>query len=129
METETFLRFGLALVFVLALIGLLGWAIRRFGIGGRFAVKTRHRPRIAVVEAASVDGKRRLVLVRRDNLEHLILLGPSSELLIERGIPANPHKAAVPSGEHAGFKSKVTERPAAAPSELDKPVPRRQTKP
>jgi flagellar protein FliO/FliZ len=33
-----------------------------------------------------IDGKRRLVLLRRDGTEHLVLLGPDSALLIERGI-------------------------------------------
>ena len=39
-------------------------------------------------EVAAVDPKRRLVLVRRDGVEHLRLLGSNSELVIETGIPA-----------------------------------------
>jgi hypothetical protein len=33
-----------------------------------------------------MDGKRRLVLIRRDGVEHLVLLGAAGDLVIERGI-------------------------------------------
>jgi flagellar protein FliO/FliZ len=42
-----------------------------------------------VVEIASVDAKRKLVLVRRDATEHLVLLGPTSDLIVERAIGAS----------------------------------------
>lgn len=42
--------------------------------------------RLDVVEHASVDGRRRLVLVRRDNVEHLIMTGGPVDLVIETGI-------------------------------------------
>ena len=38
--------------------------------------------RLAVVDAANVDGRRKLVLIRRDNLEHLVLIGGPSDVLI-----------------------------------------------
>jgi len=37
-----------------------------------------------------VDAKRKLVLLRRDDTEHLILLGPNSDTLVEAGIDAPP---------------------------------------
>ena len=45
----------------------------------------------------NVDGKRRLVLVRRDKVEHLILLGATSELVIENNItpPENSFSKAI----------------------------------
>ncbi len=85
MEFDTYIRFIVALVFVLALIGLLTWLVRHFGLGGRIGSRNRRKSRIGVVELAPVDAKRRLVLVRRDAQEHLILLGVSSELLVESG--------------------------------------------
>ncbi len=91
MEFGGYLRFLLALVFVLGLIGLLAMAARRMGFGFPVgAIKGARTRRLSVVEATSLDGRRRLVLVRRDNIEHLILMGPSSELLIESGIKAGP---------------------------------------
>ncbi len=89
MEYWGYLKFLLALVFVLGLIGLLATVARRMGVGfPAAALKRIKNRRLSVVEVTPVDGRRRLVLVRRDDTEHLILLGPSSELVIERGIPA-----------------------------------------
>jgi hypothetical protein len=50
-------------------------------------------PRLAVVDHANVDGRRRLVLVRRDNTEHLIMTGGPVDVVIETGIPARPAPA------------------------------------
>ncbi len=89
MEFSGYLRFLLALVFVLGLIGLATAAVRRMGLG--FPAGTLKRPgnrRLSVVETAPLDGRRRLVLIRRDDTEHLIVLGPTSELVIESGIKA-----------------------------------------
>lgn len=57
-----------------------------------FGPKTE--PRLAVVDHANVDGRRRLVLVRRDNMEHLIMTGGPVDVVIETGIPAR-HAAVV----------------------------------
>lgn len=86
MEFSVYIRFLLALVFVLGLIGLIAWAARRFGLM-RGAVRPRNgQRRIEVIETASVDSKRRLMLVRRDGTEHLLLLGINGDMVIERGI-------------------------------------------
>ena len=90
MEPETYLRFLLALVFVLALIGLVAWLARRFGLGGAVPVQRGRRRRLIMIEALAVDGKRRLVLVRRDDIEHLILLGTGSDIVVETGITPLP---------------------------------------
>jgi flagellar protein FliO/FliZ len=97
-----YVRFLLALLFVLGLIGLLAFALRRFGMGAvRVSPAYRARGRgaerrLAVVEVVSVDARRRLVLVRRDDTEHLILLGQTTDLLVESGIKPSPSR---PSGE------------------------------
>ncbi|MGE0701032.1 MAG: hypothetical protein AB7O57_18190 [Hyphomicrobiaceae bacterium] len=46
----------------------------------------RPEKRLAVVEHASVDGRRKLVLVRRDDVEHLIMTGGPVDVVIETGI-------------------------------------------
>lgn len=90
MPAGSYLQAVIALVFVLALIGGFALIARRFGFGlPAMAIGGRNR-RIAVVESTMVDAKRRLVLVRRDSTEHLILLGPASETVLEGGIPAPP---------------------------------------
>jgi len=71
---------------VLGLIGLTAWAVRRFG-AGRLGANTRGRqPRLAVVDHASVDGRRRLILVRRDNVEHLVMTGGPTDVVVESNI-------------------------------------------
>src|SRR5256885_15900102 len=68
--------FFFAFIVVLALIGLAAWLVRRFANSRLGANTSRGRmPRLAVIDAAAVDGRRRLVLVRRDNIEHLIMIG------------------------------------------------------
>ena len=84
MEFDVYLRFVFALILVLGLIALLAWILRRSGFGG----VSRHRAgkRLQVLETAVLPPKHRLVLVRRDGVEHLLLLGPSGDLLVESGI-------------------------------------------
>ncbi|MBN8919359.1 MAG: flagellar biosynthetic protein FliO, partial [Rhizobiales bacterium] len=76
-----------AFVIVLGLIGLATWVFRRLG-GDRVAPSgpRGRQPRLAVIDAALVDGRRRLVLVRRDNVEHLIMIGGPADLVIEQNI-------------------------------------------
>lgn len=57
--------------------------------------KPRPEPRLGVIEQASVDSRRRLLLVRRDNVEHLIMTGGPVDVVIETGINA-------PKAEPAG---------------------------
>jgi flagellar protein FliO/FliZ len=95
-------RFAVAFVIVLALIGLTFWLIRRFGTTRVGAAAQRGRqPRLAVIDAAPVDGRRRLVLVRRDNVEHLLMIGGPSDIVVEmnivRAVPVNaPRDVPVP---------------------------------
>ncbi len=86
MEIETYLRFLAALALVLALIALCAWGARRLGLGGTLAPTKGGSPRLAIVEVKVIDSRRKLVLLRRDAKEHLILLGPNRDLLIESGI-------------------------------------------
>lgn len=104
MALDDYLRFFFALVFVLALISLLAWLARRFGYGGAFT-RPRADRRLSVVESLSLDARHRLVLVRRDAVEHLILLGSAGDRLIESAIEpsaAKPREAALPKHADPG---------------------------
>ncbi len=80
-------RFFIAFVVVFALIGVTAWLIRRFGTGALGGTGTRGRaPRLAVIEAGAVDGRRKLVLIRRDNIEHLIMIGGPTDIVVEANI-------------------------------------------
>jgi flagellar protein FliO/FliZ len=86
-EMPLAVRFFLAFLIVLGLIGVTAWAVRRLGSGRLGASGVRGRqPRIAVIDHASVDGRRRLILVRRDNVEHLLMVGGPSDVVVEANI-------------------------------------------
>lgn len=90
MEFADYAKFVLALAFVLGLIGLLAVAARRFGLNGlpRSQIRRGQERRIGMVEVTALDPKRRLVLIRRDGVEHLVILGPEGETVVETGIRA-----------------------------------------
>ena len=74
------------LVFVLGLIGLVAWAARRYApqLMARLSAERGER-RMQVVETLVLDPARRLVLVRVDNEERLLILGEGRELIEPRG--------------------------------------------
>ena len=107
-------RFFIAFLVVLALIGLTAWLVRRFGANrlGGGAARGR-QPRLAVIDAATVDGRRRLVLIRRDNIEHLLMIGGPTDLVVEPNIVRAVGSREV-TREPARLSSEPTMRPAPA---------------
>jgi flagellar protein FliO/FliZ len=82
---------GIAALIVLAIVYRLTFAHRlRVPGGGR----TR-QPRLGLVDAFSLDGQRQLVLIRRDNIEHLVMIGGPNDVLVESQI----NRAVVPARE------------------------------
>ena len=81
-----YIKFVFAFVFVLALIALATVAARRFGFGLPSNPRKSAQRRLGILESLNVDGKRRMVLIRRDDKEHLLLLGATTELVIESSI-------------------------------------------
>lgn len=90
MDLAEYAKFIAALAFVIALIGGFAWLVRRTGLlpTGVMKRKTSEAPRLVVREVLPLDAKRRLVLVQRDDVEHLLLLGSESESVVESGISA-----------------------------------------
>lgn len=85
MEISDYLRFVFALAFVISLIGLLAFVAKRYGMGYRNVPRTAKR-RLSISEVMPLDGKRRLVLVKRDDREHLLVLGGQNDLVVEKNI-------------------------------------------
>jgi flagellar protein FliO/FliZ len=80
------LKFFMVFLVILAVIAAIAWALRRFG-SGRLGATTRGRqPRLAVIDYATVDSRRRLILVRRDNVEHLLMIGGPGDVVVEPNI-------------------------------------------
>jgi flagellar protein FliO/FliZ len=86
-EMPLAVRFFLAFLIVLGSIGAFAWAVRRFGSGRLGGASSRGRqPRLGVIDYASVDARRRLILVRRDNVEHLLMIGGPTDVVVEANI-------------------------------------------
>lgn len=86
MDFDLYHRFALALILVLGLIALLAWVLRRFGMG----MKLTKGRRLGIVEIQSLGPRHRLILLRRDQVEHLVIVGPHSETVVETGITTPP---------------------------------------
>lgn len=99
LASEGYLKFIFALVFVLALMLILSWLVRRFGAGHVNITPRNGDRRVRLVEQVILDPRRRLVLVQRDNAQHLILLGANGETVIETGIRARATKGRDGEGE------------------------------
>ncbi|MBW9062099.1 flagellar biosynthetic protein FliO [Rhizobium herbae] len=79
------------------------------------------QPRLAVLDAAAVDTRRRLVLVRRDDVEHLIMIGGPTDIVIESRIGAQP-------APQAGAASSLPEAIAASPVAERRAAPAAETR-
>lgn len=110
MDYQQYWQFGAALVFVLALIGVLFFVLQRVGGGGG---RGRRGSRLGVVEAAVVDKRRRLVLVRRDSVEHLIMIGGPQDVVVESRITKREPTFDADS-ESGSARPSLHDRPAAS---------------
>jgi flagellar protein FliO/FliZ len=78
-------------LFVVALLALTAWGFKTFFPGRNGQSFTRREKRLGVVETASIDQKRKLLIVRRDDIEHLIMIGGPIDMVVETGIKGRPH--------------------------------------
>ncbi len=81
--------------------------------------------RLGFVESYDLDGERQLMLVRRDNVEHLLMIGGPNDVLVESGIlRVEPREARPPRSVEALASGAPTNVPAPhhAPSAAERPV-------
>ena len=119
------------------MIGLTAWLVRRFGanrLGGGGA--RGRQPRLAVIDAATVDGRRRLVLIRRDNIEHLLMIGGPTDLVVEpnivravgsREVTREPARLAAPRRPTPPVESSWPLQPLSEPTPVPAPRPYRSS--
>ncbi|MDH7800641.1 flagellar biogenesis protein FliO [Rhizobium sp. AN70] len=90
----------------LLVLAIALWILRRRGGAAPFIRGGRNRqPRLQVLDATAVDARRRLVLVRRDNVEHLVMIGGPTDIVIESGIGAIPIVREVREPQEAELKA------------------------
>jgi flagellar protein FliO/FliZ len=142
-EGQVGLKVVLFVIVVLGLLVLAFWLLRRFGGGRLGGGATRGRqPRLAVIDQASVDGRRRLVLIRRDNVEHLLIIGGPTDVVVEQNIlraataavPARPPAAdtlprAIPLGEDSMWPLQPEPPPKLEPQPRPEPPLRPEPRP
>ena len=73
------------------------------------------QPRLSLVDAYSLDGKRQLVLVRRDNIEHLVMIGGPNDVLLESHIVRSTNIPAAPKERDATVRSVAAVAASAPP--------------
>ena len=114
---------------ILLVVVLLAIKVVRNLTFGTFVAGGRNRKtRLAVMDATAVDSHRRLVLVRRDDIEHLILIGGPTDVVVERDIRlAAPRRPAL-TGDSGQQQAAVAQRPRA-PQPPPAPAPARQAPP
>jgi flagellar protein FliO/FliZ len=130
------LQFVITAVVVLGLVAVVFWLVRRYSAAGLGRIGRGRVPRLAIIDAMSVDGRRKLVLVRRDNVEHLLLIGGPSDVVVEQTIqrPRRP-KTAPESGETepaqplSGARTFSFRRPTPAEPASQPPPGRRSDEP
>src|ERR1700722_19926806 len=113
---------GVAIVAIIVLIvayrSFFGHRLR-FSSGGK-----ARQPRLGLVDAFSLDGQRQLVIVRRDNVEHLLMIGGPNDVVVEsqivraqpQALPRDKDTVAPPAPPPAA------KPPAPAPAPVQAPV-------
>lgn len=117
---NTILTSALALGVVLVLIVLGLWVLKFFMQTGT-ALRPQGR-RVQVVEQLQVDAKRQLLVIRRDNVEHLIMTGGPQDLVIESGIAA-AEKSTLPLRRQPVQPQQPTDETAVAAATPEPPRP------
>jgi len=118
-----------AALILLIVVLLVIKVVRNLTFGTFVAGGRNRKTRLAVMDATAVDSHRRLVLVRRDDIEHLILIGGPTDVVVERDIRlATPRRPAL-TGD-SGQQQAAPQRPRAPqPAPAPVPTPARQAAP
>jgi hypothetical protein len=85
-------------VALLALVGVF-WLIRNRAASTFIRGGKNRQPRLAVLDATAVDTRRRLVLIRRDDVEHLVMIGGPTDIVIESRIARHDDLQATPAAQ------------------------------
>lgn len=85
MDYADYLKFLASLLFVLGLMGGLWLVLKKMGFNGAVMTPADKR-RLKIVEVLPLDARRKAVLLRRDDAEHLVILGANGETVVETNI-------------------------------------------
>ncbi|RJT29241.1 hypothetical protein D3227_32625 [Mesorhizobium waimense] len=116
-----------AALVLLVVVLLIVKLVRSLTFGTFVAGGRNRKTRLAVMDATAVDSHRRLVLVRRDDIEHLLLIGGPTDVVVERDIRlATPRRPAL-TGDGGQQQAQAPRpravQPAPAPAKQAPPAP------
>lgn len=86
-DLPQFMRLIIALAIVIALMGGLSFILKKLGLAQNANLKSGDKRRLKIVESLPLDARRRIVILQRDDVQHLVILGANGETLIEKDIP------------------------------------------
>lgn len=96
MASVELLRILFGLLAVLGLIGIFAIGARKAGLIS-LAGTVSARRRLSISETLPLDSRRRLLIVRCDGVEHLIILGAQQETIVAQNLPDNAIAMAGPA--------------------------------
>ena len=86
MDATDYIKMIVALLFVLALMAGLTLILKKLGLQGK--TLSTGKKRLKIVEILPLDARRRLMLIQRDDVQHLVITNGTSETLVETNIEA-----------------------------------------
>lgn len=110
--------FALGIVLVLILLGL--WALKFFFNASANMSRGRVR-RLTVIDTVQIDPRRKVVILRRDNVEHVIMTGGPQDLLLESGIAVERPGARRPAQQPQQAKPQPQPQAVALPQPVAAP--------
>ena len=110
-ETSPAVTYAIAFASIFIVLSLIALVLRRLsrgrsmlsGQGGR----TR-QPRLGIVDVYDLDRQRQLILLRRDNVEHLLLIGGPNDVVIETNIVRVPGLRVQAAPEHGAERAEAS---------------------
>lgn len=118
---------GLGIVLLLIVFGVWVLKVALNATGNAARGRTK---RLAIIEVAAVDQKRQIVLFRRDDVEHLMLIGGATDVVVETNIPVQQFSTGKASRQparanatRAATQTHTRTEPTPAPAQPHTPVP------
>ncbi len=87
MDVYDYIKFFAAFALVMGLMAGLALILKKLNLGN-IGITPDSKRRIKIVETLPLDARRKAVLIRRDDVDHLVILGPSGETVVETNIKA-----------------------------------------
>jgi flagellar protein FliO/FliZ len=108
-DNVSYLKFFSALLFVLGLIGGIALLAKKLGMGNRGPMRRDKNSRLSIIETMQLDAKRRIILIRRDDKEYMLLIGGVTELVVDGNlkIEFQQKEAAQPPPDTRSFLEKL----------------------